>query len=250
MASLPFDATALLILFARVGAVLMLLPVFSDEAVPSRIRLLVALALTTGLYGILSPQTLPLAGNAAALPGILIAELLVGLALGMIVKIMFAAAAMAGSIVSLQVGLTSSVVFDPTQGGQAPVLSKFVGVAAAVVCMALAVHHLWIQSIIQSYVLFPVGGLPPAADFSALAVEVTTRSMALGVSLSAPLIVYGIVFNVALGLSARLAPAIQVFFIAQPLNILLGIALFATVLGTMLTTFATAMAQWLQGGWG
>ena len=249
MDDLPNNATALLILFARVGAVLMLLPVFSEEAVPSRIRLLAALGLTTALYGILSPRTLPFAGNAAALPGIIVAEILVGLALGTIVKIMFAAAAMAGSIVSLQVGLTSSVVFDPAQGGQAPILSKFVGVAAAVVCMALAVHHLWIQSIVQSYVLFPVGELPPAADFSELAVTVATRSMALGVSLAAPLIVYGIVFNVALGLSARLAPAIQVFFIAQPLNLLLGIALFATVLGTLLTTFTTSMAQWLQGGW-
>ncbi len=250
MENLPLDATALLILFARVGAVLMMLPVFGDEAVPSRIRLLVALATTTGLYGILSSRTLPLAGDPVALPGIIIAELLVGLALGAIVKIMFAAAAMAGSIISLQVGLTSAVVFDPGQGGHAPILSKFVSVAAAVVCMALAVHHLWIGSIIQSYALFPVGGLPPAKDFAQLALDVTTRSMALGLSLAAPLIVYGIVFNVALGLASRLAPAIQIFFIAQPLNLLLGIGLFATVLGALLTAFATAMAQWLQSGWG
>lgn len=249
MEGLPLNATALLILFARVGAVLMLLPVFSEDAVPPRVRLLVALGLTSGLYGILSPRTLPLAGNDAALPGILIAELLVGLALGTIVKIMFAAAAMAGSIISLQVGLTSAVVSDPSQGGYAPLLSKFVSVAAAVVCMAFAVHHLWIGSIVQSYALFPVGGLPPASDFSQLAIGVTTRSMALGLSLAAPLIVYGIVFNVALGLSARLAPAIQVFFIAQPLNLLLGLTLFAAILGTLLTAFATAMAQWLQSGW-
>ena len=249
MESLPVDASALLILFARVGAVLMMLPVFSEEAVPPRIRLLIALAMTTALYGILSPRTLPLAGNSAALPGLIVAELLVGLALGAIVKIMWAAAAMAGSLISLQVGLTSSVMYDASQGGHAPVLSKFVSVAAAVVCMALAVHHLWIGSIIQSYALFPVGGLPPAEDFAQLAVEVTTRSMALALSLAAPLIVYGIVFNVALGLCARLAPAIQVFFIAQPLNLLLGIALFAAISGTLLTTFAMAMARWLQAGW-
>lgn len=249
MDALPVNATALLILFARVGAVLMMLPVFSEEAVPPRIRLLIALATTTGLYGILSARALPLAGDSAALPGVLVAELLVGLGLGMIVRIMFQAAAMAGSIISLQVGLTSAIVADPSQGGQAPLLSKFVGVAAAVVCMAFAVHHLWIGSIIQSYALFPVGGLPPAADFAELAIRVTTRSMSLGLSLAAPLIVYGIVFNVALGMSARLAPAIQVFFIAQPLNLLLGLTLFATVLGTLLTTFASAMAQWLQSGW-
>lgn len=249
MDKLPLDATAFLILFARVGAVLMLLPVFSEDAVPGRIRLLIAAGMTAGLWGILSPRTLPVAGNGDALAGVLLGELLVGLALGALVKIMFQAIAIAGSIVSLQVGLSAAVIFDPAQGGHAPLLSKFVSVTAAVVCMAFAVHHLWIAAIVQSYNLFPVGGLPPAADFAELALSVTSRSMSLGVSLAAPLIVYGIVFNVALGLSARLAPAIQVFFIAQPLNILLGIALFAVVLGAMLTGFATAFADWLQGGW-
>jgi flagellar biosynthetic protein FliR len=72
----------------------------------------------------------------------------------------------------------------------------------------------------------------------------------LGISLAAPLIVYGIVFNVGLGLASRLAPAIQVFFVAQPLNLLLGLALFASTLGIMLTTFADTQAAWLAGGWG
>jgi flagellar biosynthetic protein FliR len=73
--------------------------------------------------------------------------------------------------------------------------------------------------------------------------------MALAVSLAAPLLVNGIVFNVALGFSARLAPTIQVFFIAQPLNLLLGLALFGTVAGLMLTAFSAQMSGWMQSGW-
>lgn len=249
MDQLPAEATAFLIIFARVGAVLMLLPVFSEDSIPPRVRLMMAFGMAAGLWGLLSPFTLPVAQKEASLPGIIIGELLVGLGLGAIVRIMFLAAAMAGSIISLQIGLSSAIVFDPAQGGQAPLLSRFVSVAAAVVCMAMAVHHLWIASLVQSYAQFPVGALPPAPDFAALALTVTTRSMALGISLAAPLIVYGIVFNVGLGLSARLAPAIQVFFIAQPLNLLLGLALLATVFGTLLTGFATAMAEWMQAGW-
>lgn len=249
MEQIPVEATAFLIIFARVGAVLMLLPVFSEDSIAPRLRLMLAFGMTAGLWGLLSPHALPVAQSEAALPGIIIGELLIGLGLGAIVRIMFLAAAMAGSIISLQIGLSSAITFDPAQGGQAPMLSRFVSVAAAVVCMALAVHHLWIASIVQSYQQFAVGTLPPAPDFAALAVTVTTRSMALGISLAAPLIVYGIVFNVALGLSARLAPAIQIFFIAQPLNLLLGLALLATVLGTMLTGFAHAMAEWMQTGW-
>lgn len=249
MEAFPVAATAFLILFARVGAVLMLLPVFSEEAVPPKIRLMLALGMTAGLWGILGGRIAPIAQDSAALPGILIAELLTGLAIGTIVKIMFMAAAMAGSIISLQVGMSSALINDASQGGQASVLSKLVGVAAAIVCMGMGVHHLWIASIVHSYAIFPVGGLPPAADFAQLAILTIGKSMSLAISLAAPLLVYGIVFNMALGLSARLAPAIQVFFLAQPLNLLLGMTLFATVLGGILTAFSSAMAAWLQTSW-
>ena len=250
MAEMPFQATAFLILFARVGAILMLLPAFSDDSIPVRIRLLMALGLTLALWAMLAGQVLPAAANVAALPAVLVAELLVGLAIGTIVRIIFYAAAIAGSIVSLQIGLSSAIVFDSSQGGSAALLSKFVNVAAIVACLAMGVHHLWIATIVKSFALFPVGLLPPAADFAVVALRATTRAMSLGIGLAAPLLVYGILFNVALGLATRLAPAIQVFFLAQPLNILLGMALFATLLGTMLTAFARAMADWMQSGWG
>lgn len=249
MANLPFDATAFLILFARVGAVLMLLPAFSEDAIPSRVRLLLALGFTAGLFGLLSGRVAPVDQSDTALPGIIIAELLVGLAMGMIVRILFSAAAMAGAFVSMQVGLSSALVSDPAMGGQTPLLGRFVTVAATVVCFAAGVHHLWIASMVQSYTLFPIGGLPPGEDFARLAVETLGSAMALALSLAAPLIVYGIVFNVALGLAARMAPAIQVFFITQPLNILLGLALFAVTIGTALTAFAQAMAAFMENGW-
>lgn len=249
MELLPVDASAFLILFCRVGAVLMLLPVFSEDAIPARIRLTMSLGMAAALWGLLSTRVIPIAQNSVALPGIVIAEILTGLAMGMIIRIMFMAAAMAGSIISLQVGLSSALINDPAQGGQASVLSKFVSVAAAVVCMGMGVHHLWIAAIVHSYTMFPVGGLPPAADFSQLAIATIGKSMSLSLSLSAPLLIYGIVFNIALGLAARLAPAIQVFFIAQPLNLMLGLSLFATLLGAILNCFSSAMTDWLQSGW-
>lgn len=247
MNALPVETATFLILFARLGAVLMLLPVFSDDAVPGQIRLLIALGMALGLWGLLGPK-IP-AAAAGALPSTIIAEVMVGLAIGSIVRIMFMAAVMAGGIISLQIGLSSSIIFDPSSGGQVPLLSKFVAVAAAVVCMSVGIHHLWIGAMVHSYDMFPVGGLPPASDFADLAIKTVTHSMALAVSLSAPLIVYGIVFNAALGLMARLAPSIQIFFIAQPLNLLLGLALLAAVFGTILAAFSNEMASWMNAGW-
>lgn len=248
--ALPVEATAFLILFARVGAILMLLPVFSDDSVPGRVRMMISFAMTLALWGLLGAQAMPVAQRGGDdLAWIIICEMLTGLGLGMIVRIFFLAMATAGSIVSLQIGLTSALVADPSQGGQAMALSKFVSVAAAVICMSLLVHHLWIAAIIKSYATFPIGGVPAAGDFADMAIRTAGRSLTLAVGLAAPMIVYGIVFNVALGLSARLAPALQVFFIAQPLNLTLGLALFATLSGAMLTAFATGMAAWLRAGW-
>jgi len=249
MEALPGEATNFLILFARVGAVLMLLPVFSEDAVPPKIRLMLALGMSAGLWGLIGGRIAPVAADSPALPGILIAEILTGLAIGMIIKIMFLAAAMAGSIISLQIGLSSALLNDSAQGGQAAVLSKLVSVAAAVVCMGMGLHHLWIAAIVHSYTMFPVGALPPAANFAQLAIATIGKAMSLSISLAAPLLVYGIVFNMALGLSTRLAPAIQVFFLVQPLNLLLGLALFASLFGAILTAFATALALWMQAGW-
>lgn len=249
MQDFPLQVSGFLILFARVGAVLMLLPVFSEEAVPGRIRLLTAFALSLALWGLLSPVVLPSARDADALAGILVVEIGVGLALGMIVRLMFQAAVMAASIASLQMGLSAAIIFDPSLGGQTPMLAKLVVLAATLVCLAFGLHHLWIAAMIHSYELFPVGAVPNLGDFATLAVATVGKSMGLAVSMAAPLLVYGIVFNVALGFSARLAPTIQVFFIAQPLNILLGIALFSVVLGAMLTAFAMAMGDWMQSGW-
>ncbi|MEL7721392.1 flagellar biosynthetic protein FliR [Citromicrobium bathyomarinum] len=248
MGDLPVQVEGFLVVFARLGAMLMVLPAFSDDGVPGRIRLLVALGISLGLFGMLGPQVPP-TGNAVSLAATAFAELLTGLALGVIVRIMFLAITIAGSIISLQTGLTSAVMPDAALGGQLPVIAKLVSVAAVIVCFSLGVHHLWIAAMVNSYLVFPVGGLPPAADFAQLAIATTTRSMELGFSLAAPLVVYGIVFNVALGLAARLAPTIQVFFIAQPLNILLGLALFGATLGAVLMGFAMAMAEWVQQGW-
>ena len=250
MEGFPTEATAFLILFARVGAVLMLLPVFSEEGVPPRVRLMIAFGLSAGMWPIIAPKVADVAKLDAALPMIIVAEVMVGLAMGMIVKIMFSAATIAGSLVSLQVGLSSVLINDPSMGGMSTALSRFLAVGAAVVCMSIGVHHMWIASIVQSYGAFPVGGLPPAGDFARLAVQVITDATGLALSLAAPLIVYGILFNVALGLAARVAPAIQIFFIAQPLNLLLGLGLFAGVVGVVLSTFAKTMANFMQASWG
>lgn len=248
MLSFALDAGGFLLLFARVGAILMLLPVFSEDAVPGRMRLFIALGVTLGMFGLLEPAAAGVSDGAFL--GLLFTEILLGLALGMLVRIMFFAAAMAGSIISVQIGLSAALIADPAQGGQAALLSKFVLVSAAVVCLAMNVHHMWIRSIVESYSAFPVGALPSAEDFAQLATTAVQRSMEVALGLAAPFLVFGIVFNAVLGLANRLAPQIQVFFIGLPANILAGLALFSMTIALILTSFAEVMVEWNRVLWG
>lgn len=242
------------LVFARIGAMLMLLPGFSDDAIPGRMRLLIALGVAAGLQGLVGGYAESsidaIMASDAALGRMLLVELLIGLLLGGVIRLMFLAITIAGAIISLNVGLTSALVNDPSAGGQVPVLARFISVAALLICMGLGVHHLWLGALVESYATFPVGQMPPAPDFAQLALTATTGAMALGLSLAAPIIIYGIVFNTALGLAARLAPQLQIFFIGQPLNILLGLALTTAALAASLTGFAQRMGAWTQGLFG
>jgi flagellar biosynthetic protein FliR len=249
LAELTALAPAFLLMFARVGAILMVLPVFSEDAIPGQVRILFAVGMSFALWGIIGPHLQALPTGQTQVFGTLVIELGLGLAIGTLIKIMFQAVVMGASIISLQVGLSSALVFDPALGGQSPVLAKLVAVAAALFCMSLGLHHYWVATIVRSYDVFPVGVAPDVGDFASLAVSTLSKATTLAVSLAGPFIVYGIVFNVALGFSARLAPSIQVFFIAQPLNIVMGLALFATTLGAILAEFASVFTSWMQSGW-
>ena len=250
MSDLPRIVTLYAMLFARMGAMLMLLPGFSDDAVPGRMRLLVALGTAAGMQGLVAARLgaavdHALTGN-AALAYLLLTELLTGMMLGAVVRLMFLAITIAGAIISLQVGLTTALVQDPSAGGQVPLLARFISIAALLLCMATGVHHLWIGALAESYRVFPVGAIPAAADFAQLAIHAAREGLALGLSLAAPLVIFGIVFNVALGLAARLAPQLQIFFIAQPLSIALGLAITATVIAALLSGFVARMADWAR----
>jgi flagellar biosynthetic protein FliR len=167
----------------------------------------------------------------------------------MMMRIMFQSIGAAGSIISYQIGLSSAMVADPAMGGQTTVISRFLLLGATLTCLSLNIHHLWFAAILRSYQSFPVGELPPARDFADLAVLTLTHSLVLSLGMAAPLVAFGILFNVGLALVSRITPTLQLFMVLAPLNLLLGVGLFAALVGTILTGFATEYGDWLNSGW-
>lgn len=248
--ALAAEAAIHLLLFARVGSMIMLMPMLGDDSVPRQVRVLLTLGLTFALSGLLRPSVEPLVGGGEErLLMLLLSETVTGLALGMLARLFFQAALLAGSIVSLQIGLTTALIFDPAMGGQTPLLGKLVGLGAALFCFSLGLHGWWFEALVRSYQSFAPGAPLVAGDWSSMAVSTASQAMALAVSLAAPFLLFGILFNLALGIAGRLAPTIQIFFIAQPLMIGGGIALLAVTVPAMLIEFSDSYRAWLSGAW-
>jgi flagellar biosynthetic protein FliR len=108
---------------------------------------------------------------------------------------------------------------------------------------SLDVHHLFIAGMVRSYDVFQPGGALMWGDLSSLAVSTIGKAFAIGIQLSAPFLLYGFIFNVALGFIARMTPTIQVFFVAQPLNMLFTFGLLIATAGLILGLFVSYFAD-------
>ena len=234
---LPALAAAFLLMFARIGTMVMLLPGLGEVAIPMRVRLVVALALTAVLFPLhraLFQVNLQTPGPVMILLG---QELLIGAVLGLTARLAISALQVAGSIVAQQLGLGFVTAVDPTQGQQGVIVGNFLTVLGITLLFATDLHHLLIAALHDSYALFRPGELPLTGDVAAITVRTIGAAFRIGVQLSAPFLVFGLVFNLSLGVLSRLMPQMQVFFIGLPLSILLGFVVLLLVVGAMMGTF-------------
>ena len=235
---LPDVTVLFLLLFARLGALVMLLPALGEQAIPTRVRLSFALMLTLVFYPLVS-GTLPqgLADDTAALLVAMISELLIGLAFGLIARMLLSATQVAGASIASNIGLGFAQTVDPTMGQQGAIIGSFLAVTGMTMIFATNLHHVAIAGIAESYAMFPPGGALPLADLRDAAIMTVAESFKIGIQISAPFIVFGLVFNLGLGVLAKLMPQLQVFFLAMPVSIFVGLVLFAFLIGTIMTWY-------------
>ena len=221
------------LVFARLGAIIMLLPGLGETFIPARVRLAFAFSLSLMLYPLLAGSAPPLPVDGAGLGGAVIKELLIGLMIGGILRLFMSSLATAGEIVSLQTTLSFSQTANPMQAQPSTTLGTFLGLIGIVLIFATDLHHMFIAAVASSYEVFPFSREVPVADAGQLALQTLSKSFALGLQLAAPVVVFSLIFNVATGLVGRVMPQFQVFFVATPLIVLLGLSIFALSLGVI-----------------
>jgi len=234
---LPALAAAFLLVFARIGTMLMLLPGLGEQNLSARIRLTMAL--------ILAAVVLPLHRAAyhidpAALgPAIvmLIEEILVGAVLGLTARLTISALDVAGSVIAQQLGLGFVTAIDPTQGEQEAIVGNFLTMLGLTLIFATNMHYLVIAALNDSYNVFAPGEVLGTGDVAALVTRTVAGAFRVGIQLSAPFLAFGLLFNIGLGVLSRLMPQMQVFFVALPLSIMIGLLFLLLGLGAMMGFF-------------
>ena len=230
----PEVAYLFLLIFARVGTMMMLVPAFGETFFNAQVKLVMALLLSLVFYPLISPQLPAQPDSIMAAIGTLLHEMAVGFILGAISRLIISAMQTAGAVIAYQSGLSMAQVADPTQTGvQGAIIGNFLGLLGLALVFGTDLHHLVIGAIYESYSIYPVDAPLMFHDAYMLAWQVASQSFVVGVQLSAPFIIFGLIFNLGLGILSRLMPQLQIFFIAMPANIGLGLMLFVMLLGAI-----------------
>lgn len=240
-------AFAAFLVVCRVGSMLMLVPGVAEPGVPARARLTLALLVALALAPGLAPLFPPMPEEPFGLAGLIISEILIGLAFGAALRMLLSAIAVAGQVIAMQTGLGMAVAFDPSQGQQNALFASFLNVTAVAFIFASGLHLVFFAGVRGVYELAPPGGPIAVGDFSEMGLTVFADAFRIGVQIAAPLIVFGLVFYLSLGVLSRLMPQAQIFFIALPTTIVFGLAILAATLGGGLLFWADFARDFAMG---
>lgn len=229
------DVFVFMLVFTRLGAALMVMPGIGDSYVSPRIRLLFALLMTAVVLPPLMPRLPAPPGEALMLALMLGGEVMIGVFIGQMARILVAALEVGGTVIGMQTSLGNAFIFNPAMGSQGSLPSMFLTTLGVLLIFVTDLHHLLLLGLANSYEAFPVGVVPPVDDMADTISRLVAQSFLIGIQIGAPFLVVGLIFYVGLGLLSRLMPQMQIFFIAIPLQIAIGLTVMALVLsGTML----------------
>lgn len=231
---------AAFLVFCRVGACLMIVPGLSGARVPIRVRLYLALAIALTIAPLVergSGERLSDSGLVSAI----FAESLVGLVIGGVSRLFIEAIEFSATAIANYIGLTwLSAGFD--SGEAEPTLTTLFIVFTTLLLMLMDFPHLLIAAIVNSYVDLPIGIVPDSAAMLRLHVDTLSAAFLLGLQISGPFLVYGIVLNAMFGILGKLVPQMPTFFISAPFIGFGGLLLLYFVSGQLMQQLESGLS--------
>jgi flagellar biosynthetic protein FliR len=217
----------------RVGGLLMVAPLFGTRSVPRRVKAMLALALGFAMT--------PLAGPPPPLPGIdpltiltVARELLIGVAMGFVLRLAFEAGALAGEFIAQGTGLSFAVLADPLRGTNAGVVGQWFYLCFALLFLAMNGHLMLVELLADSWKAVPLtSGWVPRPDALRAVPEFGGQMFLVGIQIALPVVLAMLVVNLGFGVMSRAAPSLNPIQLGLPASLLLGLLLMSLLTGQL-----------------
>jgi flagellar biosynthetic protein FliR len=230
--------------FLRVLALFTAMPVLGQRNVPARVRIALSFFIALGVAGT-APAGPAVALDSPAAVMLVVQQVLIGVALGFAVRVIFTAIEFAGEIVGLQMGLNFAGFFDPATSQQATATSSFFSTMVGFLFIAMNGHLLVIEAVVQSLAAFPVSAEPFAFLHAVRPETWGAEIFRLGLWIALPLIAMLLFVNMMMGIIARVAPQISIFSVGFPVTLGVGLLGIMFTLPLLQGPFTTALEQML-----
>jgi flagellar biosynthetic protein FliR len=234
-----------LLVLARISAAVIAMPLFGARGVPSQTKIGLALLLALIVVPLQGPHLRPIPTNLIVFSSLIGSEVLIGIALGVAVSLIFHAMQMGASLVGVQMGFGIGAVIDPMTGGQVGTLDQFYQLLVTLVFFAVNGHLIVIQGLLHSFQVVP----PGAADISLIAGDKVTPFFAslfvVAIRISLPVVGALLLTDIAMALVGRTVPQMNVLIVGFPVKIAVGLLVLAAAMplltGFMAATFGRAL---------
>jgi len=222
--------------FVRISAMMLAAPVFGARMMPVRIRIVLAFALSVLTTPLLPtvPAVDPISFSAAA---ILVQQVIIGIAMGLIIQMVFQALVIAGESIASTMGLGFARMMDPANGVQVPVISQFFVVMATLLFVTLNGHLLLIQLVLRSFDIIPIAESGLSMPGFRTVVSWGSQMFIGGLMVALPAVTALLIVNISMGVVTRAAPQLNIFAVGFPLMILLGFIFISASLPGIFSQF-------------
>jgi flagellar biosynthetic protein FliR len=222
---------AVVLVGVRVSGLLIFAPVLGGEALPSRVKIGLAIALTALLYPACAPHVVTASATLPNWLALVVGELTVGLLLGLSLHFVFDAMQLAGQVLGVQVGFGLVNVIDPQTQVDTPVLSTFHQMIATLIFLRLDVHHWLLRGVARSFAYVPPGEVAASSNLASSVLHAAGALWLAGLQIAAPALFATMLADVALGFVGKASPQLPVLFVGLSVKSVLGILFVAAGLG-------------------
>lgn len=210
--------------FMRIGGIFLVDPFYSTRSMPRLVRVAAVFSLTIFIAPLLPaiPEVPIVSAQGLA---IALEQFLIGAAIAFTMRTVIAVVEMAGSLISLQMGLNFALFFDPSVQGQVPTLSRFLTTFVYLVFISINGHLLVIKVMLDSFTVLPISLESPPIEIYYLLLEYSSKIFSLGLLLSLPILGSLLIVNLAIGVMTRAAPQFNIFSFGFPMTLAIGFVL-------------------------